>query len=154
MSLRESIRSSSWMKYGLGVALVLFVSGVLADSPAPERRYMVTSPNEKYQFTMHPTDSSGSSTTGPYGVAVETPPDSEPVNGTEVLWRVDGWYSFGTFISDDGRGLVRLGPWASKPLNEELAIAFYRDGEEVRRYFVAELIDDPDAVQRSVSHYT
>jgi hypothetical protein len=133
--------------------LVLVVSLVHADRPAPERKYTVTSPNGTHEFTMHPTIHSSTSTTSPYGEAFRVSLDGEPRIETAALWRVDGWYSFETFIADDGRGLIRFGPWASKPPNEELAIAFYRDGQELWRYFVADLIDDSDSVQRSVSHY-
>jgi hypothetical protein len=102
---------------------------------------------------MFPTTYDGTSTTPPYGEAVQATQDADAETDAAPLWRIDGWYSFETFIADDGRGLVRIGPWASKPLADELAIAFYRDGQEVRRYTVADLIDDPESGQRSVSHY-
>jgi uncharacterized protein YecT (DUF1311 family) len=127
---------------------------VLADSPAPERQYTATSTNGTYAFTMHPTARDGASTTSPYGEAYRIASVGGLVGfEKELLWRTDGWYSFKTFISNDGRNLVRIGPWASLPQTEELAVAFYRDGIEQRRYVVSDLIENADAVERSVSHY-
>jgi hypothetical protein len=126
-----------------------------ADRPAPQREYTIRSLNGKYEFTMNPGGSAGD--TQPFGTAFNVTLDDEAgslQSEQAALWRVEGWYSPQTFISNDGHSLVRMGPWASKPLSEELAIAFYSDGREVRRYVVADLIEDESTVRRSVSHYT
>ncbi|MBT8061490.1 MAG: hypothetical protein KJO85_02330 [Gammaproteobacteria bacterium] len=46
-----------------------------------------------------------------------------------------------------------MGPWASQPRAEELAVAFYRDGAEIRRFMVADLVQDTNALPQSVSHH-
>lgn len=148
------MRHRSNMKHHVVVAALVCTSVAFADRPAPERTYTITSPNGRYEFAMHPAVHEGGSATAPYGEAFEAPLDGGPLEDAGPLWRVDGWYSHETFISDDGRALVRIGPWASEDPADELAIAFYLDGRETRRYSVAELLDDRDAVQRSVSHYT
>jgi hypothetical protein len=118
-----------------------------ADRPAPEREYTIRSSSGTYEFAMQPGGPQGSPQ--PYGEAFDI------AQGERILlWRVTGWYAPQTFISNDGRSLVRMGPWASKPITEELALAFYRDGQELKRYVVADLISDENSVQRSVSHYT
>src|SRR5262245_44291637 len=50
------------------------------------------------------------------GSATETP-----------LWSVSGWYAFTTFVSHDGRYLVRMGNWprGDQPSDDHLAVAFY-----------------------------
>jgi hypothetical protein len=120
-----------------------------ADRPAMQREYTISSSNGKYEFTMYPSNDLGGSQTAPRGEAFEVSDD-----GTrEQLWQVVDWYAFETFLANDGRGLVRMGPWASSPPHEELALAFYRDGAELRRYVVGDLIDDEDTLEHSVSHY-
>ena len=128
------------------VFAVMSTGSMLADSPAPEREYAITSPNGKFTFTMYPVSYGSGKETQPRGVASR-------IGSDETLWSVTGWYASETFIADDGHHLVRIGPWASRPMEEELAVAFYRNGQEIRRYVVAELIDDSDSVQRTVSHY-
>ena len=56
------------------------------------------------------------------------------------LWRVKGWYAFFTFLSDDGRYLVRMGDCAfgSEPSPANLALAFYDNGKFVGYYSTAE----------------
>lgn len=129
---------------------------IFADKPAPQREYSVLSPNGAYQFTMYPASNAGDSDVEPRGEAREVRGDSSQSSSEtgKVLWDVQGWYSFETFIADDGRGLVRIGPWASLPMEEELAVAFYRDGQEIRRYVVGDLVENEQALQRTVSHYT
>ena len=125
----------------LMASIVLICSAIAqADSPASPRQYSITSANGVYEFTMY---------TEPSGHAYRI----DASDDRERLWTVSGWYSFTTFLSDDGRHLVRMGPWASLPPEEELAVAFYRDGTEYRRHTVADLVDDIDLVERSVSHY-
>lgn len=139
------------MKRDLAVFLALALLSptvVVADRPAPQREYTVSSTNGRYEFTMYPTGQPTPSS-APHGDAFRVNPD-----GTrEFLWKVEQWFSPQTFLADDGRSLVRMGPWAALPASAELAVAFYRDGREVRRYVVADLIDDTSSLVRSVSHY-
>jgi len=72
-----------------------------------------------------------------------------------VLYRTHGWFSGRLFITRDGRGLVRIGPWPTGPVptSNHLALAFYRDGTEVRRYSTVDLLRDQAKVRRTVTHY-
>jgi len=47
-------------------------------------------------------------------------------NSSTPLWTID-WYAFSAAPSEDGKHLVRLGPWASS--TSQLAVAFYRNTE-------------------------
>ena len=128
---------------------------ILADRPTPQREYPVLSPKGTYQFTMYPMPRSANSDFVPRGETREIYADSSQ-SGSErakLLWEVQGWYSFETYIADDGHSLVRVGPWASLPIEEELAVAFYRDGHEIRRYVVADIVVNEQALRHSVSHY-
>lgn len=69
-------------------------------------------------------------------------------------WRTEGWYAFRAFLSEDGRYLVRLGPWASdQEKHSDLAVAFYEEGKLLRQYEVRDLVKDPGKLEYSVSHY-
>lgn len=75
--------------------------------------------------------------------------------GMRELWRTEGWYASTVLLANDGRHLVRMGPWPSgwEPTPEHLAVAFYRDGQLLRSYSTADLIKDKKRVQVSASHY-
>jgi hypothetical protein len=66
----------------------------------------------------------------------------------DVLWTVTGWYSFATYISDDGRHLVRVeGSPGGGPL-----VAFYDRGKSIAEHSVADLINDPEVTLQAGSH--
>ena len=71
------------------------------------------------------------------------------------IWRVDGWYSFETFLSHDGIYLVRLGNWprGHKPDKNHVGVAFYKSGKLLKMYSTKDLIVNESKVQPSVSHY-
>ena len=131
-------------------ALVLLASSSFAsaDSPAlPTPRVSVSQFGDTY-FTMLPNeDAYGSG----HGTAYRLGRDGS----VSELWHVDGWYAFSVFISNDGKYLVRMGNWAvgSEPSEEDLAVAFYENGSELRRYSTADLIEKKESVSRSNSHY-
>lgn len=64
----------------------------------------------------------------------------------EPLWVID-WHA-AVEVDDDGRHLVRRGPWGGP-----MAVAFYDRGELLRSYDVTELVSDMDKLSYSVSHY-
>jgi hypothetical protein len=86
-----------------------------------------------------------------HGIAYRLTSDGE----MKVIYRTEGWYSFEVFISMDGRFLVQMGPWNSgqEVSKTDLAVAFHRDGKLMRSYSTAELIKEPEQVERSASHY-
>jgi len=127
--------------------LVLIAGAALADRPAPPRDYTITSTNGLYQFRMAPAPWDATANAMPMG-------EASRVSDGERLWSFQGWYSHSTFLANDGSHLVRTGPWASLPPEEELAVAFYRDGVELSRFVVADLVNDSNRLERSVSHYT
>lgn len=88
----------------------------------------------------------------PFGIAYALQPDGS----FRELWRTEGWYTFEAFISEDGRYLVRMGPWNAghKPASDHLAVAFYDNGRLLEEYSTADLVQDPASVRASVSHYT
>jgi hypothetical protein len=72
---------------------------------------------------------------------------------TTPLWTVD-WYAFEVDVSSDTRHLVRWGPWPElDDRYQTLALAFYRDGGEIKRYRVADLVPDGSRLPISRSHY-
>lgn len=135
----------------LGVACLT----TLADSPTEPFPWVTTSSRGGYLFKMVP--------------AITTEKDGEWVTQREAsgvayhvdekgefreIWTSTGWYTFKGYLSDDGRYFVRFGPWASDQENHtDLAIAFYDRGKLVKEYQVKELIQEPDLLEDSVSHY-
>jgi hypothetical protein len=134
--------------FSLLVFFLVSVS-VSADSPAPEKQYIEVAPGGQYFFVMLPADVAGGMLSPAQGQAYQL----TRIGSFESLWKVEGWYASSTFLTRDGRYLVRMGPWASAPPEDELAVAFYEDGVEHTRYSVADLLDDTDSIKRSVSHY-
>lgn len=79
------------------------------------------------------------STSGLYMTGTNTP-----------LWTVS-WYAFDTYLSTDGEHVVRIGPWASS--TKQLAVAFYSNGKEIKRYLIREVVKGVDKLQHTVSHF-
>jgi hypothetical protein len=72
---------------------------------------------------------------------------------TTPLWRVD-WFAYAVYVSSDGKHMARHGDWPSLgDQGRTRAVTFYRDGTEIKTYRVNELVPDPGAMPRSVSHY-
>lgn len=134
------------------VSLLTFLmvgASVWADRPAPERQYIEVAPGSQYFFIMLPAGAAGNVVLPPRGHAYKLERGGSFVS----LWQVEGWFAQSTLLTRDGHHLVRMGPWASAPPEDELAVAFYKDGEEHARYSVADLLEDTDKIERSVSHY-
>ncbi len=139
--------------------LMLIALPVLADSAVPPRSYTVLSPNGQYVFVM----------IAPLSLEEEVAQYEEwyvarireirrtyPASGmyrndgsTSPLWTVD-WYASQVEVASDGMHLVRPGPAAMRPTDE--AVAFFANGQLVRAYRVADLVDLPWVLPRSVSH--
>lgn len=66
------------------------------------------------------------------------------------LWSVS-WYAFKVFPASDGEHLIRMGPWASSP--DQLALAFYANGREIKQYLIRDLVKDPSRLRYTVSHF-
>jgi hypothetical protein len=132
-------RIRNWAMAGLIPALVLAWAGpALADTPARPRAYVKASANQRYQIRMTPQG----------GLVALT-------DTGRVLYRLN-WYAFPhqVILLNDGRTLVRHGPWATRRSGmNNLGLAFYRDGREIRRYTVGDLLTDPTRIRRTVSHF-
>ncbi|MFZ3072317.1 MAG: hypothetical protein WA162_03660 [Thermodesulfobacteriota bacterium] len=136
------------------VLIVLFVLISCSPSAADEEMapypYVVTT-DGRFYFEMTPDPEAKYDHDKGYGTLFEINND-----GTEkVLWKVDGWYAFKTYISHDGKYLVRMGNWprGHEPSDEHLAIAFYKEGKLLKSYSTKDLIKDPSAIRPTVSHY-
>ena len=143
----------TWIHRLLIATVIIHIASlfVFADLPAPAYPYVIASKDGTHYFKMLPDpknlfawDTRGT------GVAYEV-----TKNGRDkVLWRVSGWYAFSTFISNDGKYLVRMGNWSPRePSAEHLAVAFYENGRLIKRYSPLDVLKDPTHAPRSVSHY-
>lgn len=68
------------------------------------------------------------------------------------IWTVN-WYAIWVFVHSDGEHLIRMGRWPRFTEDNELAVAFYRSGNELEKYTVKDLVANPELLPRSVSHY-
>lgn len=139
------------------LAWIGFQTPVLADSIAPPVPWVKTTKRGDFLFKMVPSKwrEEGEKYVlerDSFGVAYEVAEDGE----FHELWRTEGWYAYASegHLSEDGRYLVRIGPWASdQEEHTDLAIAFYDRGKLLKEYQVRELVKDPAVFENSVSHY-
>jgi hypothetical protein len=139
-----------------GASVLMACLPVLADSPVASYAWVTTSSRGDHLFKMVPAtltkkDGEWVTVRDAFGVAYRLDEKGE----FQEIWRSTGWYAFKGHLSDDGRYFVRFGPWASDQDNHtDLAIAFYDRGQLVKEYQVRDLIQEPDLLEDSVSHYT
>ncbi len=147
------------IRFFLLLVIAIISSASRADSEIMPRPYIVTQSGlfESYYFKMIPQVF--------HFEGDEIVIDSEAwgkayrlnIDGTETeLWSVSGWYSNKVYLTgENAKNLVRLGNWArgQKPKKEDLAVAFYEQGNLLRSYSTADLIKNPNSVKQSISHY-
>lgn len=129
--------------------MFFFCSHVCADSPAPPRDFKKVTENKEYIFVM----------LAPYEWGEH---DSEirelykqsglyrNDGSSTPLWTVD-WYAFEVFPSSDGEHLIQMGPWASS--TNELALSFHKNGKQIKKYQIKNLVHDESKLMHTVSHF-
>jgi len=136
----------------LQIIAIFFALAVpaIADTPAPPRDYTKITENEKYVFVM----------LAPPERWSQKDPDIRKVYKQSGLYKNDGsatplwvvyWYSFEVYPSSDGKHVVRMGPWASS--TEQLAVAFYENGKEIKQYLIKDLVHNELKLAYTVSHF-
>lgn len=138
------------------ICALAFALHVRADSVAEPVPKITTSESGSVFFKMvppkgHVEDDKYVIDRQPFGVAYRVDEDGK----MNELWRTKDWYAFEVYLSNDGRHLVRMGPWSDgkEGAAEDLAIAFYEDGKLLKEYSTADLLKDKKAVKTTVSHY-
>ncbi len=134
----------------------LMISTVLADRPLPDQRYVKTSQGGEFVFTMVPAkrefrDKKWVIARDAFGICYSLTVEGELVEA----WRVKGWFSPEIYLSDDGKHLIRMGPWSKghEPEASDLAVAFYQNGKLLKTYSTADLVRRPGTILASVNHY-
>lgn len=61
------------------------------------------------------------------------------------------WYAYRVDLSNDGRYLIRPGPWATD--RSDMAVAFYDRGELLRFYRINELTSFTSPFEHTISHF-
>lgn len=122
----------------------------LADTPAPPRDYAKETEDGQYVFVM----------LAPPDRRVSKDPEIRKTYKESGLYRNDGsvtplwtvyWYSFTVYPSSDSQHIVRMGPWASSV--DQLALAFYKNGREMKIYLIRDLVKDQSKLKHTVSHF-
>lgn len=143
------------MKLRTFLLIIIFASVVLAitpvswaDSEAPPRTYITTSAGGQYYFKMIPDDFDWDKGTGFCFKVTGGETD-------ELLWKLNGWYSFKNFLSYDGKYLVRMGNWTrgAELSDDHLAVAFYKEGQLLKSYSTKDLVKDSSKIELTISHY-
>ena len=127
-------------------SMIFFVAEIAsADTLICPYRYSVASENGKYLFIMEPKCDKDCDRNDGQGAVYNIIPGEQG----ESLWEVNGWYTFFTYISCDGKYLIRMNtvmndvfdsPIDEEKLNEGLmAIAFYENGKLIKSYDVFDL---------------
>lgn len=144
--VKRTVTGCRWVL--LSMLVTVLAAPAQADRPARPMRYVTVAPDGLSLFIMVPDTQRTGDTVPAHGRALRL----GEAGDLEPLWQVTGWYGR-TYLASGGEFLVREGPWASEPPDQALALAFYAQGRELRSYVVSELLDDPQSVVRSVSHY-
>lgn len=152
------------------ICLVLF--GVLgcpsvarADQEALPQSYAQTTANGKYVFVMRAPLGLLDGLVKNITLKLKTPHSQSGLyakdNARVPLWTVD-WYSSKVYVSSNGKNVVRMGPWprsweqklsAEEGALKQLAVAFYENGTLLKGYAIKDIIKNPDALPRTVSHF-
>ncbi len=133
------------------IALALsFALSATADTPAPPRDYMKVTENEKYVLVMLAPPMKWVSKDTELRNTYKESGLYRNDGSSEPLWAVL-WYSFSVYPSSDGKHIVRMGPWATSV--DDLALAFYENGKELKKYLIKDLIKDETKLKRTVSHF-
>ena len=135
------------------IATLLLISPIVwADSEAPPRPYITASKYGRYYFKMIPDKQDRYNRENGSGICFKVTPDLTD----KIIWKTIGWYSFRTHLSDDGKYLVRMGNWprGSELSGEDLAVAFYKEGQLIKSYSTKDLVKDRSAIEITVSHYS
>jgi hypothetical protein len=154
------------------LAILVPVSAAFADKPGPPMTYTKTSPNKQFLFVMVSPDSLEEEvkrynedaakkvrairTTYPKSGLYKNDGSKEP------LWTVD-WFRGSVIVPSDGVHLVsveytppskvrRNDPLPKESLQQP-ALSFFAKGKLLRSYEVADLVDRPEQLSRSVSHF-
>jgi hypothetical protein len=166
------VKLGRWSTVGvIALAAMTVGSRALADSPAPRRSYKQITPGGKYVFVMispMPLEQEVKRWNEETAASIREVRRSYARSGlyrndgsTEPLWTVD-WYAHRVMVTSDGAHLIRSGPWAGLPQDrkaplggalDQEALSFFANGQLLRTYRIGELIDDPDQLPRSVSHF-
>lgn len=137
---------------------LLAVSGTFADTTSPPCSYRTFSSDGKYFFVM--LASKDKKDVECIGQTKEKQSDAGKIRkafstsglyeGVSLLWKVD-WYSDTVYVADDGKHVVRVGPWASRSSDE--AFSLIEEGELKKTYRIEDLIISIDSLPHSVSHF-
>ena len=71
-------------------------------------------------------------------------------NSSKPLWKVS-WHSYQIYVANDGKHVIRIGPWASNASDE--AFSFIENGEIIKTYAIKDLISSVESLPHSVSHF-
>lgn len=127
-----------------------FAPVCFADLVGPPVPYVVSSADGSHYFKMVPYEKDVWNKAKSKGTLYKVRSGKD-----KIIYTVSGWYSYRVFISNDGKYLIRMGDWPSGiPKADDLAVAFYVDGQQKKSWSTLDLLKEPSKVPKSISHYT
>jgi hypothetical protein len=137
------------------ILIILFLtSNLFADSPAPPESYAVLSHDQKYILVIlapEPYDSSSPlrqkySVSGLY----------ENNGSVSPLWTLPSDFCCPQVdVFNDAKHIVAWNAWPEDYGTFDQTVAwFHENGKEIRNYKIQQLVDHPQHLRHSVSHYT
>ena len=131
--------------------ILLITSHAVADDEARNRTYVNSSDYGQFYIKSIPSEQ--------YGLAGKT--KVYQVQDTEdILLYTYDWYSPEVFVYGFNAGpivyVVQFGPWhrGHQANSEDLAIAFYKNDQFLKRYSTLDIVGEKTRVSASSSHYT
>lgn len=137
------------------ILIVLFlVSNLFADSPAPPESYTILSPDQKHVLVILAPE--------PYNswnpLKKKYPISGLYLNDGSVnpLWTLPSDFCCPQVdVFSDAKHIVAWNAWPEDYSTFDQTVAwFHENGREIRKYEIKELVDNPQHLRHSVSHYT
>ena len=140
--------SKLWRLEFIILLLVMSLGLVKADSQAAPSPWVTTSADRRHLFKMMLIEPGQKIF---QGICYKIDHQGE----FNEIWKTSPWYCGAGHLGPNGRYFVRWGHLASdsKELSD-LAVAFYDKGELLKEYKVADLLQHPKSILRTVSHYS
>lgn len=134
--------------------------GVQADTISSPHDDVEVSADGKYIFVMLVTDTDAIQEYGADAVMVPAIREKYAVSGlykndgsTTPLWTVNWEFPYTVDISSDGEHVLQWVLAGQRDEFDTLALAFLKNGKEVTRYNVDQLVRNPETLPTSISYY-
>lgn len=127
------------------IGVIFFIGSNVWALRAVKFPYVTSSEYGRYYFKMLPKNKEIKQDTG---ICYRVTPTNEDI----ILWKTSGWYSHNVYLDNTGKYLVRTDNWGEgRSFTEnDLAVAFYENGNLIKKYSIKELVKNTTPSQMGV----